>query len=93
MIGRSVIVHSDRDDLGKGGHETSLTTGNFFHICYIGRKNEWNKNGSVNFVSFWGKSNQYFTPPYLYYFAVILYYIAMKNSISLEIENSVFFMF
>ena len=28
VIGRSMIVHADVDDLGKGGHELSLTTGN-----------------------------------------------------------------
>ena len=28
VIGRSVMVHADEDDLGKGGHELSLTTGN-----------------------------------------------------------------
>lgn len=28
VIGRSVVVHADVDDLGKGGHELSLTTGN-----------------------------------------------------------------
>jgi superoxide dismutase, Cu-Zn family len=28
VIGRSVMVHADVDDLGKGGHELSLTTGN-----------------------------------------------------------------
>ena len=28
VIGRAVVVHADRDDLGKGGHELSLTTGN-----------------------------------------------------------------
>ncbi|XP_033127259.1 superoxide dismutase [Cu-Zn]-like [Anneissia japonica] len=28
IIGRSVVVHADVDDLGKGGHEQSLTTGN-----------------------------------------------------------------
>jgi len=28
IIGRSVMVHADADDLGKGGHELSLTTGN-----------------------------------------------------------------
>jgi len=28
VIGRSVIIHADVDDLGKGGHELSLTTGN-----------------------------------------------------------------
>ncbi len=27
LYGRSVIVHSDPDDYGKGGHEDSLTTG------------------------------------------------------------------
>ena len=27
ILGRSVIIHKDRDDLGKGGHEDSLTTG------------------------------------------------------------------
>lgn len=28
IIGRGLIVHKDRDDLGKGGVEESLTTGN-----------------------------------------------------------------
>ncbi|CEP19051.1 hypothetical protein [Parasitella parasitica] len=28
IIGRTVIVHADEDDLGKGGHELSATTGN-----------------------------------------------------------------
>lgn len=27
VIGRSIIIHEDPDDLGKGGHEDSLTTG------------------------------------------------------------------
>jgi len=28
IIGRTVVVHADVDDLGKGGHELSKTTGN-----------------------------------------------------------------
>uniref|UniRef100_A0A1L2A726 Superoxide dismutase [Cu-Zn] n=1 Tax=Cyanea capillata TaxID=27804 RepID=A0A1L2A726_CYACP len=28
IIGRAFVVHADVDDLGKGGHELSLTTGN-----------------------------------------------------------------
>ena len=28
VIGRSIMVHADEDDLGKGGHELSKTTGN-----------------------------------------------------------------
>ncbi|CAI7790801.1 unnamed protein product [Closterium sp. NIES-54] len=28
IIGRAVVVHADIDDLGKGGHELSKTTGN-----------------------------------------------------------------
>ena len=28
VIGRAVVVHADPDDLGKGGHELSKTTGN-----------------------------------------------------------------
>jgi len=28
IIGRSLVVHADIDDLGKGGHELSKTTGN-----------------------------------------------------------------
>ncbi|CAA3006202.1 superoxide dismutase [Cu-Zn] [Olea europaea subsp. europaea] len=28
IIGRAVVVHSDPDDLGKGGHELSKSTGN-----------------------------------------------------------------
>lgn len=28
IMGRTVVIHADRDDLGKGGHELSLTTGN-----------------------------------------------------------------
>lgn len=28
IIGRGLIIHADRDDCGKGGHETSLITGN-----------------------------------------------------------------
>ena len=27
IIGRSVVIHADRDDLGLGGHKDSLTTG------------------------------------------------------------------
>uniref|UniRef100_A0A6B2LPH7 Superoxide dismutase [Cu-Zn] n=1 Tax=Arcella intermedia TaxID=1963864 RepID=A0A6B2LPH7_9EUKA len=27
VIGRAVVVHADEDDLGKGGHSDSLTTG------------------------------------------------------------------
>ena len=28
VVGRSVMVHADEDDLGKGGHSLSATTGN-----------------------------------------------------------------
>ncbi|KRY02565.1 Superoxide dismutase [Cu-Zn], partial [Trichinella patagoniensis] len=28
VIGRAVVVHADPDDLGKGGHELSKSTGN-----------------------------------------------------------------
>lgn len=28
VIGRTIVVHADPDDLGKGGHELSKTTGN-----------------------------------------------------------------
>jgi Cu-Zn family superoxide dismutase len=28
VIGRSMMVHADVDDLGKGGHDLSPTTGN-----------------------------------------------------------------
>ena len=28
VIGRAVVIHSDKDDLGKGGDEESLKTGN-----------------------------------------------------------------
>ena len=28
IIGRTVVVHADVDDLGKGGHELSKSTGN-----------------------------------------------------------------
>lgn len=28
ILGRSMVVHADRDDLGLGGHELSKTTGN-----------------------------------------------------------------
>ncbi|KAJ2656137.1 Superoxide dismutase [Cu-Zn] [Coemansia sp. RSA 1200] len=28
VIGRTIVVHADEDDLGKGGHELSATTGN-----------------------------------------------------------------
>ena len=27
IIGRSVVIHEDEDDLGKGGHKDSCTTG------------------------------------------------------------------
>ncbi|KAJ2949164.1 hypothetical protein O0L34_g6105 [Tuta absoluta] len=28
ILGRSLVLHENKDDLGQGGHETSLTTGN-----------------------------------------------------------------
>lgn len=28
IVGRTMVVHADPDDLGRGGHELSLTTGN-----------------------------------------------------------------
>lgn len=28
VLGRTVVVHADQDDLGLGGHELSKTTGN-----------------------------------------------------------------
>jgi Copper/zinc superoxide dismutase (SODC) len=28
VLGRTVVVHADQDDLGEGGHELSKTTGN-----------------------------------------------------------------
>uniref|UniRef100_A0A1P8NQJ8 Superoxide dismutase [Cu-Zn] n=2 Tax=Corbicula fluminea TaxID=45949 RepID=A0A1P8NQJ8_CORFM len=28
IIGRTLVVHADKDDLGRGGHELSKTTGN-----------------------------------------------------------------
>ncbi|KAJ1938234.1 Superoxide dismutase [Cu-Zn] [Linderina macrospora] len=28
VIGRTIVVHADEDDLGQGGHELSVTTGN-----------------------------------------------------------------
>ena len=28
VVGRTMVVHADPDDLGKGGHELSSTTGN-----------------------------------------------------------------
>lgn len=28
IIGRTMVIHADQDDLGKGGHELSKTTGN-----------------------------------------------------------------
>ncbi|KAJ1952006.1 Superoxide dismutase [Cu-Zn] [Dispira parvispora] len=28
IVGRTIIVHADEDDLGKGGHKLSLSTGN-----------------------------------------------------------------
>ncbi|KAF9670238.1 hypothetical protein SADUNF_Sadunf13G0047600 [Salix dunnii] len=41
ILGRAVVVHADPDDLGKGGHELSRTTGNAGarkpDICYIDR--------------------------------------------------------
>ena len=28
IVGRTMVIHADVDDLGKGGHELSLKTGN-----------------------------------------------------------------
>jgi Cu-Zn family superoxide dismutase len=28
ILGRTVVIHADPDDLGRGGHELSKTTGN-----------------------------------------------------------------
>jgi Cu-Zn family superoxide dismutase len=28
ILGRTMVIHADVDDLGKGGHELSVTTGN-----------------------------------------------------------------
>ena len=32
ILGRSVVVHADQDDLGKGGHELSKTTGECLNV-------------------------------------------------------------
>ncbi|OAY84509.1 Superoxide dismutase (Cu-Zn) [Ananas comosus] len=40
IIGRAVVVHADPDDLGKGGHELSKTTGNAGGRVACGR-NYW----------------------------------------------------
>ena len=36
VIGRSIVVYSGEDDLGKGGHENSLTNGNAGEIIGAG---------------------------------------------------------
>ncbi|XP_033113940.1 uncharacterized protein LOC117114392 [Anneissia japonica] len=47
IFGRAFVIHADEDDLGKGGTEDSLTTGNAgsrLACCVIGRASEevWN---------------------------------------------------
>ncbi|KAL3591314.1 hypothetical protein D5086_009954 [Populus alba] len=42
IIGRAVVVHGDPDDLGKGGHELSKTTGNAGGRVACGLPNEAN---------------------------------------------------
>ena len=40
IIGRSLVVHEDEDDLGKGGHSDSLTTGHAGNCAVIGYDKE-----------------------------------------------------
>lgn len=49
IIGRAVVVHADADDLGKGGHELSKTTGN------AGGRVACGKPICVSFFSFYFK--------------------------------------
>ena len=36
VIGRSIVLYSGEDDMGKGGHENSLTNGNAGDIIGAG---------------------------------------------------------
>ncbi|KAH6812570.1 copper/zinc superoxide dismutase 3 [Perilla frutescens var. frutescens] len=50
ILGRAVVVHADPDDLGKGGHELSKTTGNAG--ARVGCGNVYNCFSSLMFEDF-----------------------------------------
>jgi len=42
-MGRALVVHADQDDLGRGGHDDSKTTGhagNRIACCIVVKENE-----------------------------------------------------
>ncbi len=54
LWGRTLIVHADEDDLGKGGHEDSLTTGNSgarIACSIFGRMQECAQRGGTREIS------------------------------------------